>query len=286
MKRKSWLVAATAAVAFLSLSAAVGQSNNDTNTNTNTYQQLNLFGDVFEKIRSDYVEPVSDEKLVEAAINGMLTSLDPHSSYLNPKDWEDMQVQTKGEFGGLGIEVTMENGLIKVVSPIDGTPAAKAGIQPADLIVQIDGKPIMGMTLSQAVDKMRGPVDSKIVLTIRRGKQQPFDVTLQRAVIKIESVKGQLIDNNIAYIRITSFSEQTTSGLQDMLTKLKGQAGAKLQGLVLDLRNNPGGLLDQAIGVVDTFVDKGEIVSTRGRDPSQAQRYNATPGDMLDGCPS
>ena len=283
MKRKSWLVATAAAVAFLSLSAAVGQSNND--TNTNTYQQLNLFGDVFEKIRSDYVEPVSDEKLVEAAINGMLTSLDPHSSYLNPKDWEDMQVQTKGEFGGLGIEVTMENGLIKVVSPIDGTPAAKAGIQPADLIVQIDGKPIMGMTLSQAVDKMRGPVDSKIVLTIRRGKQQPFDVTLQRAVIKIESVKGQLIDNNIAYVRITSFSEQTTSGLQDTLTKLKGQAGAKLQGLVLDLRNNPGGLLDQAIGVVDTFVDKGEIVSTRGRDPSQAQRYNATPGDMLDGLP-
>jgi carboxyl-terminal processing protease len=285
MKRKSWLAATVAAVAFLSLSAAVGQSNNDASSNTNTYQQLNLFGDVFEKIRSDYVEPVSDEKLVEAAINGMLTSLDPHSSYLNPKDWEDMQVQTKGEFGGLGIEVTMENGVIKVVSPIDGTPAAKAGIQPADLIIQIDGKPILGMTLSQAVDKMRGPVDSKIVLTVRRGKEPPFDVTLQRAVIKIESVKGQIIDNNIAYIRVTSFSEQTTSGLQDTLTKLKGQAGAKLQGLVLDLRNNPGGLLDQAIGVVDTFVDKGEIVSTRGRDPSQAQRYNATPGDMLDGLP-
>ena len=285
MKRKSWLAATVAAVAFLSLSAAVGQSNNDASSNTNTYQQLNLFGDVFEKIRSDYVEPVSDEKLVESAINGMLTSLDPHSSYLNPKDWEDMQVQTKGEFGGLGIEVTMENGVIKVVSPIDGTPAAKAGIQPADLIIQIDGKPILGMTLSQAVDKMRGPVDSKITLTVRRGKEAPFDVTLQRAVIKIESVHGQLVDSNIAYIRVTSFSEQTTSGLQDTLTKLKGQAGAKLQGLVLDLRNNPGGLLDQAIGVVDTFVDKGEIVSTRGRDPSQAQRYNATPGDMLDGLP-
>jgi carboxyl-terminal processing protease len=283
MNRKSWLVAATAAIAFLSLSAAVGQSNND--TSTNTYQQLNLFGDVFEKIRSDYVEPVSDDKLVEAAINGMLTSLDPHSSYLNPKDWEDMQVQTKGEFGGLGIEVTMENGLIKVVSPIDGTPAAKAGIQPADLIIQIDGKPILGMTLSQAVDKMRGPVDSKIVLTVRRGKQAPFDVTLQRAVIKIESVHSQLIDKSIGYVRITSFSEQTTSGLQDAITKIKADAGGKLQGLVLDLRNNPGGLLDQAIGVVDTFVDKGEIVSTRGRDPSQAQRYNATPGDMLDGLP-
>ena len=200
----------------------------------------------------------------------MLTSLDPHSSYLNPKDWDDMQVQTKGEFGGLGIEVTMENGVIKVVSPIDGTPAAKAGIQPADLIVQIDGKPIMGMTLSQAVDKMRGPVDSKIVLTIRRGKTAPFDVTLQRAVIKIESVRSQMVDKNIGYVRITSFSEQTASGLQDAITKLKAQAGDKLHGLVLDLRNNPGGLLDQAIGVVDAFLDKGEIVSTRGRDPSQA----------------
>src|SRR5690348_4876183 len=212
MKRKSWLAATVAAVAFLSLSAAVGQSNNDASSNTNTYQQLNLFGDVFEKIRSDYVEPVSDEKLVEAAINGMLTSLDPHSSYLNPKDWEDMQVQTKGEFGGLGIEVTMENGVIKVVSPIDGTPAAKAGIQPADLIIQIDGKPILGMTLSQAVDKMRGPVDSKITLTVRRGKEAPFDVTLQRAVIKIESVHSQVLDN-VGYVRITSFSEQTTNGL-------------------------------------------------------------------------
>src|SRR5437868_4152207 len=282
MKRKSWLAAAMAAVAFLSLSVAVGQSSND--TNTNTYQQLNLFGDVFEKIRSDYVEPVSDDKLVEAAINGMLTSLDPHSSYLNPKDWEDMQVQTKGEFGGLGIEVTMENGLIKVVSPIDGTPAAKAGIQPSDLIVQIDGKPILGMTLSQAVDKMRGPVDSKIALTIRRGQEPPFDVTLARAVIKIQSVHSQVLDN-VGYVRVTSFSEQTTSGLQDAITKIKAQAGSKLQGIVLDLRNNPGGLLDQAIGVCDTFIDKGEIVSTRGRDPSQAQRYNATPGDMLDGLP-
>jgi carboxyl-terminal processing protease len=282
MKLKTWLAAATAAVAFLSLSAAVGQSSTD--TNSNTYQQLNLFGDVFEKIRSDYVEPVSDEKLIESAINGMLTSLDPHSSYLNPKDWEDMQVQTKGEFGGLGIEVTMEDGVIKVVSPIDGTPAAKAGIQPSDLIVQIDGKPILGMTLSEAVDKMRGPVNSKIVLTIRRGKQPPFDVTLARAIIKIESVHGQLIDN-VGYIRITSFSEQTTGGLQDTLAKIKSQAGGKLQGLVLDLRNNPGGLLDQAIGVSDAFIDKGEIVSTRGRDPSQAQRYNAQPGDLLDGLP-
>ncbi|HZT20076.1 MAG TPA: S41 family peptidase [Dongiaceae bacterium] len=281
MKLRSWLVTAAVTVAFVSLSAAVGQSSND---NSNTYQQLNLFGDVFEKIRSDYVEPVSDEKLIEAAINGMLTSLDPHSSYMNPKEWDDMQVQTKGEFGGLGIEVTMEDGVIKVVSPIDGTPAAKAGIQPGDLIVQIDNKPILGLTLSQAVDKMRGPIDSKIVLTIRRGKQPNFDVTLQRAIIKIQSVRGELIDN-VGYIRITSFSEQTSGGLQETISKLKGQAGKKLQGIVLDLRNNPGGLLDQAIAVCDDFLDKGEIVSTRGRDPNNAQRYNATGGDLLQGLP-
>jgi carboxyl-terminal processing protease len=283
MKLKSWLATSVVALAFLSLSAAVGQSSND--NNNDTYQQLNLFGDVFEKIRSDYVEPVSDEKLIESAINGMLTSLDPHSSYLNPKDWEDMQVQTKGEFGGLGIEVTMENGVIKVVSPIDGTPAAKAGIQPGDLIIQLDGKPVMGMTLAQAVDKMRGPVDSKIVLTVRRAKQDPFDVTLHRAIVKIASVRGSLLDNDLAYVRITSFSEQTANGLQDTVSRLRGQAGKKLQGLILDLRNNPGGLLDQAISVCDDFIDKGEIVSTRGRDPSQAQRFNATGGDLIVGLP-
>jgi carboxyl-terminal processing protease len=219
MKFRSWLVTGVVAVAFVSLTAAVGQSSND--TNNNTYQQLNLFGDVFEKIRSSYVEPVSDEKLIEAAINGMLTSLDPHSSYMDPKEWDDMQVQTKGEFGGLGIEVTMENGVIKVVSPIDGTPAAKAGIQPGDLIVQIDNKPIMGLTLSDAVDKMRGPVDSKIVLTVRRGKQPPFDVTLQRAIIKIESVRSDVLNGSVGYVRITSFSEQTGSGLQNALAKIK-----------------------------------------------------------------
>jgi len=283
MKLKSWMTTAAIAAAFLSLSAAVGQSSND--NNSDTYQQLNLFGDVFEKIRSDYVEPVSDQKLIEAALNGMLSSLDPHSSYLNPKDWDDMQVQTKGEFGGLGIEVTMENGVIKVVSPIDGTPAAKAGIQPGDLIVQLDGKPVMGMTLAKAVDKMRGPVDSKIVLTVRRGKQDPFDVTLHRAIVKIASVRGTLLDNDVAYVRITSFSEQTASGLQDTVSRLRGQAGKKLQGLILDLRNNPGGLLDQAIATCDDFIDKGEIVSTRGRDPGQAQRFNATGGDLIEGLP-
>ena len=280
MKRKSWLMAGLLAVAFLSLTAAVGQSSND----NNTYQQLNLFGDVFEKVRSAYVERVSDQQLIESAIKGMLSSLDPHSSYMDPKEWDDMQVQTKGEFGGLGIEVTMENGVIKVVSPMDGTPAAKAGIQPGDLIVQLDGKPVMGLTLSQAVDKMRGPIDSKIVLTVRRGSKAPFDVTLVRAEIKIPSVTGQLI-GNVGYVRIAQFSEQTSSGLQDAIAKIRGQAGKKLEGLVLDLRNNPGGLLEQAIAVSDDFIDRGEIVSTRGRDPNQAQRYNATPGDLIDGGP-
>jgi len=280
MKRKSWVMAGLLAVAFLSLTAAVGQSSND----DSTYQQLNLFGDVFEKVRSAYVEPVSDQQLISSAIKGMLSSLDPHSSYMDPKEWDDMQVQTKGEFGGLGIEVTMENGVIKVVSPMDGTPAAKAGIQPGDLIVQLDGKPVMGLTLSQAVDKMRGPIDSKIVLTVKRGSKDPFDVTLIRAEIKIPSVTGQLI-GNVGYVRIAQFSKQTASGLQDAISKIRGQAGKKLEGLVLDLRNNPGGLLEQAIAVSDDFLDKGEIVSTRGRDPSQAQRYNATPGDLLDGGP-
>jgi carboxyl-terminal processing protease len=239
MKRKSWVMAGLLAVAFLSLTAAVGQSSSD----DSTYQQLNLFGDVFEKVRSAYVEPVSDQQLIESAIRGMLSSLDPHSSYMDAKEWDDMQVQTKGEFGGLGIEVTMENGVIKVVSPMDGTPAAKAGIQPGDLIVQLDGKPVTGLTLSQAVDKMRGPIDSKIVLTVKRGSKDPFDVTLIRAEIKIPSVTGQLI-GNVGYVRIAQFSEQTASGLQDAISKIRGQAGKKLEGLVLDLRNNPGGLLE------------------------------------------
>jgi len=254
-------------------------------SNSDTYEQLRLFGDVFEKVRADYVEEVTDEQLVENAINGMLAQLDPHSSYLNAKDFEEMQVQTKGEFGGLGIEVTMENGLVKVVSPIDDTPAAHAGIQPGDLIIELNGEPVSGMTLSQAVDKMRGPVDSDITLTIQRGDKEPFDVKLTRAVIKIQSVRARLESKDIAYIRITSFSEQTDTGLEAQFKKLKDQANGKLAGIVLDLRNNPGGLLDQAVAVCDDFIDKGEIVSTRGRHPEDAQRYNARPGDIADGLP-
>src|SRR5262245_2125298 len=254
-------------------------------SSSNTYEQLNLFGEVFERIRDNYVEPTDDEKLIEAAVNGMLTSLDPHSSYLNQKDFQDMQVQTKGEFGGLGIEVDMEDGLIKVVSPMDGTPAAEAGLQPGDLISALDGQPIMGLTLNDAVEKMRGEVGSSIRLTIIRGSQDPFDVMLKRAVIAVKSVRWELEDGNIGYVRISSFSEKTDSGLRDALAKLKDATKNNLQGLVMDLRNNPGGLLDQAISVSDDFLDKGEIVSTRGRKSEEAQRWNAEPGDRIDGKP-
>jgi carboxyl-terminal processing protease len=252
---------------------------------SDTYRQLDLFGEVFERVRADYVEEVSDEQLIEAAINGMLTSLDPHSSYMNAKNYRDMQVQVRGEFGGLGIEVTMEQGLVKVVSPIDDTPAAHAGLKPGDYIVQIDGEPVLGMTLNDAVEKMRGPVDSPIKLTIRREGKDPFDVTLKRAIVKIQSVKHQLLGDDIGYIRITSFNEQADSGTQDAMKALKQQAGAKLAGIILDLRNNPGGLLDQAVGVSDDFLDKGEIVSTRGRHPEEGQRYDAKPGDITNGLP-
>ncbi len=249
-----------------------------------TYELLNLLGDVFERVRADYVENTSDEELIEAAINGMLTSLDPHSSYMNAKRFDDMKVQTQGAFGGLGIEVTMENGVVKVVSPIDDTPAFKAGIQPGDIITHIDGEQVQGMTLPEAVDKMRGAAGSDIKLTIRRGDREPFDVTLTRAVIKIKSVRSRL-EGKVGYVRISSFSEQTDSGLQEEIEKLKKEANGPLQGLVLDLRNNPGGLLTQAVAVSDAFLDKGEIVSTRSRKPEDAQRYNAKPGDLAEGLP-
>ena len=249
-----------------------------------TYRELNLFGEVFERVRSDYVENVTDQKLIENAINGMLTSLDPHSSYMNAKEFQDTQIQTRGEFGGLGIEVTMENGLVKVVSPIDDTPASRAGLKPGDLIVEIDGQLVQGLTLQDAVERMRGPVNSEIKLAIRRGTQQPFTVTLKRAVIRIQSVRSAT-EGDLGYIRITSFTEQTDSGLRTAIQKIKDKLGNHFKGVVLDLRNNPGGLLDQAIAVCDDFLDKGEIVSTRGRRPEDAQRYNAKPGDLLNGLP-
>jgi carboxyl-terminal processing protease len=245
---------------------------------------LNLFGDVFERVRADYVEEASDEELIEAAVNGMLSSLDPHSGYLNAKRYEDMKVQTHGSFGGLGIEVTMENGLVKVVSPIDETPAAEAGLEPGDLITHLDGEQVLGMTLAQAVEKMRGAIGSDIVLTIRRADQKPFDVAITRAVIKIRSVRSRL-EGKVGYLRVSSFNEQTDTGVAKEIEKLKEEAGGELQGIVLDLRNNPGGLLSQAVAVSDAFLEQGEIVSTRARKPEDAQRFNARPGDLADGLP-
>src|SRR5262252_10018905 len=285
------LSAATAAtiLALFAAPAAAQQKQQSARpspqSNADTYRQLDLFGEVFERVRADYVEEVSDEQLIESAINGMLSSLDPHSSYMNAKNFRDMQVQVRGEFGGLGIEVTMENGLVKVVSPIDDTPAAKAGLKPGDFITHLDGEAVLGLSLNEAVERMRGPVNSDLKLTVRREGKDPFDVMLKRAVIKIQSVKSHLEGSDIGYIRITSFNEQTDSGLQNAMKALKNQAGTKLAGIVLDLRNNPGGLLDQAIAVSDDFLEQGEIVSTRGRHAEGGARYNAHPGDITGSLP-
>ena len=250
-----------------------------------TYKLLDLFGEVLEKVRSEYVEPVNDEELIEAALNGMLTSLDPHSGYLNPKNSKDMDIQTRGEFGGLGLEVTMENGWVKVVSPIDDTPAYRAGMQPSDFITHLDGEPVQGLSLSEAVDRMRGTVNTDIKLTVRRaGVEQPFDVKLTRAVIKVQTVKGQ-VHGDIGYIRISQFSATTHADLVRIMGQLKKDMGKPPTGFVIDLRNNPGGLLDQAVAVSDDFLDKGEIVSTRSRRPEDTQRFNARPGDIAEGLP-
>src|SRR5882724_8394434 len=282
MKRSGLFAAAVVAVALFSLRQDLGAASPNS---AETYKQLNLFGEVFERVRAEYVDDVSDNSLVESAINGMLTSLDPHSNYLNTKNFNDMKVQTRGEFGGLGIEVSMENGLVKVVSPIDDTPAARAGLKPGDLITHLDGEPVQGMTLPEAVEKMRGPVSSEIKLTIRREGRDPFDVKLVRATIKIQSIRSHLEGDNIGYIRVTTFNEQTDTGLNNAIKSLKQQAGNKLVGVILDLRNNPGGLLDQAVAVSDAFLEKGEIVSTRGRRSEDAQRYNARAGDIAGGLP-
>src|SRR4051812_26644787 len=284
MKRSGLIAAAAATLIVFGLHQDAGGAASSANS-AETYKQLNLFGDVFELVRNDYVDEVKDDTLVEGAINGMLTALDPHSNYLNSKNFTDMKVQTRGEFGGLGIEVSMESGLVKVVSPIDDTPAARAGLKPGDLITHLDGNPVQGLTLPEAVEKMRGPVNSDINLTIRRESQEPFDVKLTRAIIKIQSVRSHLEGKNIGYIRVTSFNEQTDVGLNNAMKNLKQQADNKLIGIVLDLRNNPGGLLDQAVAVSDAFLEKGEIVSTRGRRADDAQRYNARQGDIATGLP-
>src|SRR5215472_8724382 len=259
------------------LSAAHG-SNDMT-----AYRQLDLFSDAFERVRANYVRPVEDHELIDAAIEGMVSNLDPHSSYMDAKNYADMQITTKGEFGGIGIEVTMEDGLIKVISPIDGTPAAKAGIKPGDYIAAIDGASIQGLPLNDAIDKMRGPSGSKVTLTVlRTGDKKPFDVTLIRAIVQVDNVRWHR-DGDVAYIRMPGFNEQTAQGLEKAVKDMKKQIGPGLRGYVLDLRNNPGGLLDQAIQVSNDFLNSGEIVSTRGRHPEDTQRYDARPGGDITG---
>jgi carboxyl-terminal processing protease len=288
MMRKSeyalWALLVLAVLAAGSTMVSLARSQSASAANSEIYRQLDLFGEVLERVRSDYVEKPEDAKLIEAAINGMLTALDPHSSYLNPKHFRDMQVQTRGEFGGLGIEVTMENGVVKVVSPIEDTPAAKAGLMSGDLITHLDKQQILGLTLQEAVEKMRGPVNAPITLTIvRKGVDDPFDVKVTRDVIHINPVKYNAEGDDVGYIRVTTFNEQTTANLQKAVEDLKQQLGPKLKGYVIDLRNNPGGLLDQAISVSDAFLDDGAIVLTRGRNIEETQRSNARPGDITDG---
>ena len=259
----------------------------DASKNASVYEQLDLFGDIFERIRAQYVEEVDSKALIEAAINGMLTSLDPHSSYLDVKAFDDMTTQTRGEFGGLGIEVTQEDGYIKVVSPMDGTPADAAGIKSGDFITQVDGESVQGLTLDQAVDKMRGPIGSEIVITVvREGVADPFDLSIIRDTIKLVAVKSRLV-GNIGVLRITTFNDQTYPGVEDGIKKLAEEAGGmdKVEGFVIDLRNNPGGLLKQAILTSDAFLNEGEIVSTRGRNAGDSSRENATPGDLAMGKP-
>lgn len=286
-KKLSVFTSAFVMMLFLSSSAlaAAKADKKPVDPDADTYELLNLFGEVLERAKTSYVEPVSDEQLIQSAINGMLVSLDPHSSYMDGKDFKYMSEQTKGKFGGLGIEVTMESGVVKIISPLDDTPAYKAGLKPGDYITNIDGKPVVGMTLNDAVDMMRGKIGSKIKLTIRRFNQKPFDVTVVREEIKIRSVKNSIKSGDVAYVRITSFSEDTdkmvSKAVKDAKSKLKGN----LKGIIIDVRNNPGGLLDQAVAVSDLFLDKGEIVSTRSRNEEDTVKYNAKKGDIAEGLP-
>ena len=284
-KRALFSAAVLLSLNGLALTATHAEKPSSDKKKEEVYRHLNLFGDVFEKVKTDYVEKTEDKDLVEAAINGMLTSLDPHSGYLNPESFEDMRVQTKGEFGGLGIEVTLDSGFVKVVSPIDDTPAAKAGLQAGDYITRLDDEQVLGMTLQDAVNKMRGEAGSKIKLTVQReGTPEPLEFTLKRAIIEVKSVRAGVYDN-IGYIRVTAFNENTYDNLVKYTQDIRKDLKENIRGYVLDLRNNPGGLLDQAVAVSDAFLERGEIVSTRTRDMAEIQRFNAEAGDLIDGKP-
>ena len=284
--RKTLTALLTGAALGAMVPMLVTTSTAQDNSARTTYEYLDLFGEIFERVRSNYVEEVDEKELIEAAIEGMLASLDPHSSYLPPQNFTEMREQTRGEFGGLGIEVTMENGFVKVVAPIDETPAAKAGLEAGDFVTHIDGESVLGLTLSEAVSKMRGPVGSEITITIsREGAEEPFDVTIVRDTIKIRAVRARA-EGNVGVLRITTFNEQTFDNLEQSIADLRKEIGDdKLVGYVVDLRNNPGGLLNQAIAVADAFLETGEIVSTRGRDLEEADRVNAREGDLTDGKP-
>ncbi len=288
IKKVSLITATALSLVMMSSSivfAAAKVDKKAESENANTYELLNLFGDVMERAKNSYVEEVSDQQLIEAAINGMLTSLDPHSSYMDGKDFKYMSEQTKGKFGGLGIEVTMESGVVKVISPMDDTPAYKAGLKPGDYITNIDDESVVGMTLNDAVDRMRGKVGTKVKLTIRRFNEKPFDVTIKREEIKIQSVKTSIKGDDVLYVRITSFSEDVDTAISKAVKDAEKKYKDKLKGIVIDVRNNPGGLLDQAVNVSDLFLDKGEIVSTRSRNEEDTVKYTAKPGDIAKGLP-
>ncbi len=289
MTRKSdfafWSFMTMAGLAGVTTVFNVSRTYSATTPNSEIYRQLDLFGDVLERVRSDYVEKPDDAMLVENAINGMLAALDPHSAYLSAKNFRDMQIQTRGEFGGLGIEVTTDNGVVKVVAPIDDTPAAKAGVLANDLITHLDNEQIVGLTLEQAVEKMRGPVNTPIILTVvRKGRDDPFEIKIVRDVIRIQAVKSRLeLDGEVIYTKVSTFNEQTHTNLVKQVDALKKQTTKKIKGFIVDLRNNPGGLLDQAVAVSDDFLEKGAIVLTKGRNLEETQRSQARPGDISDG---
>lgn len=287
---KKTLMGAVAGATFAMLAFTLMTPNSlpggaEARTSSNVYRQLDLFSDVFDQVRSKYVVETDDTDLIRSSINGMLSTLDPHSSYMNPDQFQSMEVSTSGEFGGLGIQVVMEDGVIKVVSPMDDTPAKRAGIESGDKITHIDGEAIKGMTMPEALERMRGPAGSDITVTIVRADQEAFDVSIERAVIAVESVRWRTIGDDIAYLRISTFSRKTDGGLQKAMASMKKELGTGLKGVILDLRSNPGGLLDQAVSVTDAFLERGEIVSTRGRMPKDSQRHNARSGDLADDKP-